>query len=96
MPGDSSSIVATDHQVRTLGAKQETLSANEQAEIALEAAGRATLDSLRSSVAAVPAPQPDLAEQIKVLAELQEIGRHVRYWRTDLILWLTEQTTRDD
>ena len=20
------------------------------------------------------------------------IGRHVRYWRTDLILWLTEQT----
>ena len=22
-----------------------------------------------------------------------KIGRHVRYWRTDLILWLTEQTT---
>lgn len=21
-----------------------------------------------------------------------KIGRHVRYWRTDLILWLTEQT----
>jgi hypothetical protein len=23
-----------------------------------------------------------------------KIGRHVRYWRTDLILWLTEQTDR--
>ena len=23
-----------------------------------------------------------------------KIGRHVRYWRTDLILWLTEQTNR--
>ncbi len=23
-----------------------------------------------------------------------KIGRHVRYWRTDLILWLTEQTSR--
>jgi len=21
-----------------------------------------------------------------------KVGRHVRYWRTDLILWLTEQT----
>lgn len=23
-----------------------------------------------------------------------KVGRHVRYWRTDLILWLTEQTKR--
>jgi hypothetical protein len=23
-----------------------------------------------------------------------KLGRHVRYWRTDLILWLTEQTNR--
>jgi excisionase family DNA binding protein len=23
-----------------------------------------------------------------------KIGRHVRYWRTDLTLWLTEQTNR--
>ena len=23
-----------------------------------------------------------------------KIGRHVRYWRTDLILWLSEQTNR--
>ncbi len=23
-----------------------------------------------------------------------KVGRHVRYWRTDLILWLTEQTNR--
>ena len=23
-----------------------------------------------------------------------KIGRHVRYWRTDLVLWLTEQTNR--
>lgn len=23
-----------------------------------------------------------------------KIGRHVRYWRTDLILWLTAQTNR--
>ena len=23
-----------------------------------------------------------------------KIGRHVRYWRADLILWLSEQTTR--
>jgi hypothetical protein len=23
-----------------------------------------------------------------------KIGRHVRYWRTDLILWLAEQTNR--
>jgi hypothetical protein len=23
-----------------------------------------------------------------------KLGRHVRYWRTDLVLWLTEQTTR--
>ena len=22
------------------------------------------------------------------------VGRHVRYWRTDLILWLNEQTNR--
>ena len=24
-----------------------------------------------------------------------KVGRHVRYWRTDLVLWLTEQTNRD-
>ena len=23
-----------------------------------------------------------------------KVGRHVRYWRADLILWLTEQTDR--
>ncbi len=23
-----------------------------------------------------------------------KIGRHVRYWRADLVLWLTEQTNR--
>jgi excisionase family DNA binding protein len=23
-----------------------------------------------------------------------KIGRHVRYWKTDLVLWLTEQTNR--
>ena len=23
-----------------------------------------------------------------------KIGRHVHYWRTDVILWLTEQTNR--
>jgi len=23
-----------------------------------------------------------------------KIGRHVRYWRTDLVLWLTEQTNQ--
>ena len=23
-----------------------------------------------------------------------KIGRHVRYWRTDLVRWLTEQTNR--
>ena len=23
-----------------------------------------------------------------------KVGRHVRYWRTDLILWLTDQTNR--
>jgi excisionase family DNA binding protein len=23
-----------------------------------------------------------------------KIGRHVRYWKADLILWLTEQTNR--
>ncbi|GAA4757320.1 hypothetical protein GCM10023350_48650 [Nocardioides endophyticus] len=23
-----------------------------------------------------------------------KVGRHVRYWRSDLILWLTEQTNR--
>lgn len=23
-----------------------------------------------------------------------KVGRHVRYWRTDLILWLTAQTKR--
>jgi hypothetical protein len=23
-----------------------------------------------------------------------KLGRHVRYWRADLILWLTEQTNR--
>ena len=23
-----------------------------------------------------------------------KIGRHVRYWRTDLVLWLSEQTNR--
>lgn len=22
------------------------------------------------------------------------VGRHVRYWKTDIILWLAEQTTR--
>jgi hypothetical protein len=25
-----------------------------------------------------------------------KVGRHVRYWRTDLILWLTEQSRRPD
>jgi predicted DNA-binding transcriptional regulator AlpA len=25
-----------------------------------------------------------------------KIGRHVRYWRSDLILWLTEQSNRPD
>jgi hypothetical protein len=24
-----------------------------------------------------------------------KVGRHVRYWRTDLVLWLAEQTNRD-
>ncbi len=23
-----------------------------------------------------------------------KLGRHVRYWKTDLLLWLTEQTNR--
>ena len=23
-----------------------------------------------------------------------KIGRHVRYWKADLVLWLTEQTNR--
>ena len=23
-----------------------------------------------------------------------KVGRYVRYWRTDLVLWLTEQTNR--
>ncbi len=23
-----------------------------------------------------------------------KVGRHVRYWRADLVLWLTEQTNR--
>jgi hypothetical protein len=23
-----------------------------------------------------------------------KVGRHVRYWRADLLLWLTEQTNR--
>lgn len=23
-----------------------------------------------------------------------KVGRHVRYWRADLVLWLTEQTDR--
>jgi len=23
-----------------------------------------------------------------------KLGRHVRYWRADLVLWLTEQTSR--
>ena len=23
-----------------------------------------------------------------------KVGRHIRYWRSDLILWLTEQTHR--
>jgi excisionase family DNA binding protein len=23
-----------------------------------------------------------------------KLGRHVRYWKTDLVLWLTEQTNR--
>lgn len=23
-----------------------------------------------------------------------KVGRHVRYWRTDLVLWLAEQTNR--
>ena len=25
-----------------------------------------------------------------------KIGRHVRYWRADLVLWLTEQTNRQE
>jgi len=25
-----------------------------------------------------------------------KVGRHVRYWRTDLILWLIEQTNRPE
>jgi len=25
-----------------------------------------------------------------------KLGRHVRYWKADLILWLTEQTNRTD
>lgn len=24
-----------------------------------------------------------------------KVGRHVRYWRADLVLWLAEQTNRD-
>ena len=23
-----------------------------------------------------------------------KVGRHVRYWRSDLVLWLSEQTNR--
>jgi hypothetical protein len=70
--GDLSLTIATDRQVHTLKAKREMLSANDKAGMALEAAGNAVLDSLRSSAPA--APQPDLAEQIKKLADLHESG----------------------
>jgi hypothetical protein len=70
--GDLSLTIATDHKVHTLKAKRELLSANDKAGLALEAAGQAILDSRRSSDGA--APQRDLADQIKKLAELHDSG----------------------
>ena len=67
--------IATDRTVRTLTTERQMLSSDDKAGMALEAAGQAVLDSLRSSTTdAAPAPAPDVADQLKKLAELHAAG----------------------
>jgi hypothetical protein len=64
--------ITTDRKVHTLSTEFEMLSNHHKAGMALEAAGQAVLDS-RGSTVAVP-NAPDVADQIKKLAELHAAG----------------------
>ena len=68
--------IATDRKVHTLTTEKEVLSSDDKAGRALEAAGQAVLDALGSSSAPAPAEaaQPDIADQIKKLADLHAAG----------------------
>ena len=68
--------IATDRKVHTLTTEGELLSGDDKAGRALEAAGQAVLDELLAAApagAAAPAV-PDIADQIKKLADLHAAG----------------------
>lgn len=74
--------IATDRKVHTLVTEHQMLSGDEKAGLALEAAGNSVLGVLRdatpmqATVANSPADsaQPDIADQIKKLADLHQAG----------------------
>lgn len=73
--------IVTDRKVHTLSTEGQMLSGDDKAGRALEAAGQAILEDLRSipanavsSVSTAPPPAPDVADQIKKLADLHAAG----------------------
>lgn len=72
--------IVTDRKVHTLSTEGEMLSGDDKAGRALEAAGQVILDELRSTPAnavssvSAPPPAPDVADQIKKLADLHAAG----------------------
>lgn len=73
--------IATDRKVHTLSTEAEVLGGDVKSGRALEAAGQAVLDSHGSSAAATaqaggvpPTAAPDIADQIKKLADLHAAG----------------------
>lgn len=70
--------IVTDRKVHTLSTEGVMLSGDDKAGRALEAAGQAILDDVRSApgspVSGPAPPPPDIADQIKKLADLHAAG----------------------
>ena len=72
--------IVTDRKVHTLSTEGDLLSGDDKAGRALEAAGQVILNELRSTPAnavssvSAPPPAPDVADQIKKLADLHAAG----------------------
>lgn len=68
--------IATDRKVHALTTEKSMVNSADKNGMALEAAGRAVLSALATPTVAAPGPDPapDLADQIKKLAELRDAG----------------------
>lgn len=66
--------IATDRKVHTLAAEAGALGGEVKAGMALEAAGQAALNAVGSAAPTSAASQPDIADQIKKLADLHAAG----------------------